>query len=228
MQVRVGWRQGVLLAAVLVASLGATRVVHAQQPMTITLSVTENREPGLAGTAIIAPLPNSQVRVDIRITGLPRNDVDRPAHIHTAAGARCDNGAPITYPLTNVKVDASGVGTSTTTVTLTPDKPVTANNAYVNVHNPAQGGRGVICGNITANLSGLAAGAQPAPQRPAGAPAQPPAQRAAAAPAQPAALPRTGAAAQGDTGSLPWPVAGLAMITVLLGGAGALAYARRR
>src|SRR3712207_8446672 len=42
-----------------------------------------------------------------------------------------------TYPLTEVRVDANGVGTSSTTVTLRADAPVTAGNAYVNVHEGA-------------------------------------------------------------------------------------------
>lgn len=133
------------------------RTVRAQQPITVPMSVTENREPGLAGQATITPLGGGRYRVDLRITGFPANDTARPAHIHTAPGAQCDNGAPITYPLTNVTVNAGGVGTSTTEITVTADKPVTANNAYVNVHNPAQGGRGVFCGNIVTSLAGPSA-----------------------------------------------------------------------
>jgi pyruvate/2-oxoglutarate dehydrogenase complex dihydrolipoamide acyltransferase (E2) component len=253
MRVSIVWKAGSVLAAVLALSLIATNAARAQQPIMITMAVTENREPGLMGMATITPLPNSQVRVDIRITGLPPNDTARPAHIHTAQGARCDSGAPVTYPLENVSVDAMGVGTSSTVVTLTADKPVTANNAYVNVHNPAQMGRGVICGNITVTLAGAtaaapatqpgaprpaAAPAQPAAQRPAAAPARPaaaPAQRPAAAPARPAAapaqrpaaVPRTGTGLQADS-SFAWSLAGLAAIALLLAGSGALAMARRR
>ncbi len=138
------------------AALGQ-RAAVAQQPVTVPMSVTENREPGLAGQATITPLGGGRYRVDIRVTGLPANDADRPAHIHTAPGAQCDNGAPITYPLTSLKVDANRVGTSTTEITVTADKPVTAGNAYVNVHNPAQGGRGVFCGNLTTSLAGPSA-----------------------------------------------------------------------
>jgi hypothetical protein len=197
------WKGGGLIAAVLALGFTAISSARAQgPPITVPMSVTENREPGLTGSTTITPLGNGMYRVEIRMAGLPPNDTARPAHIHTAAGARCDTGAPVTYPLTNVAVDASGNGTSTTTITVTADKPVTANSAYVNVHNPAQMGRGVFCGNITLSLLAAGAGAagipagtgaaQPAAQRPAAGPAQaaPQAQRPAAAPAaaaQPAA-----------------------------------------
>jgi CHRD domain len=230
MRVPIVWKAGGLLAALLALCLVASSAARAQQPITITMSVTENREPGLMGMATITPLPNNQLRVDLRITGLPANDTARPAHIHTAQGARCDTGAPVTYPLEDVSVNAMGVGTSSSVITLTADRPVTANNAYVNVHNPAQMGRGVICGNITVTLAGApaaAAAAQPGAQRPAAAPAQPVAQRPAAAPARPAAVPRAGTGLQADA-STAWSLAGLAAIAVLLGGTCALAVARRR
>ena len=113
------WKGGGMFAAVVALGLAATSVALAQgAPITVPMSVTENREPGLTGSTTITPLGNGMYRVEIRMAGLPPNDAARPAHIHTAAGARCDNGAPVTYPLTNVAVDASGNGTSTTTITV--------------------------------------------------------------------------------------------------------------
>jgi hypothetical protein len=202
------WKGGGLLAAIVALGF-ATGVAWAQgAPITVPMSVTENREPGLTGLATLTPLGNGQYRVEIRMSGLPPNDTARPAHIHTAAGARCDTGAPVTYPLTSVTVDADGDGTSVTTITVTADRPVTANNAYLNVHNPAQMGRGVFCGNITVTLQTAgaaaappaappAAAAQPAAQRPSTGPAQaaPQAQRPAAPAAAPAARPAAPAAA---------------------------------
>jgi hypothetical protein len=150
----------------------------------------------------ITPLGNDQVRVEIRVTGLQANN-QHAAHIHTAQDARCDNNAPITYPLTNVSVDGSGAGTSTTTVTLTADKPVQANNAYVNVHQMATGGPGVICANVTASFVAgqAAAGAAAAPRVGTGGPV---------AADQPAS----------------WMLAALAA-ALLLGGSGVLGLARR-
>jgi hypothetical protein len=129
--------------------------------------VTQNRVPGATGNVTITSLGTNQIRVDISITGLPASPSSRAAHIHTGPGAVCDNGAPVTYPLTDVMVDSSGHGTSTTMVTLTADKPIMANNAYVNVHEePSTGGTGagVICANITQSYtaggtSGSATGA---------------------------------------------------------------------
>jgi hypothetical protein len=165
----------------------------------------------------VTPLGNNQIRVDIRITGLPANE-QRAAHIHTASGAVCDNGAPVTYPLTNVSVDGSGVGTSSTTVTLTADKPVQANNAYVNVHqgNVATGaaaGVGVICANITQSF--VAGGGAAGGQTPAGQGA--------------ATLPQTGTGLVADSaGRAGWLIGGAVMLMLLLGGAGRVIAVRRR
>src|ERR671915_218568 len=114
-------------------SIGRVRSSVAAMAVVAGLVTVAVGAPGAGGQVTMTPLPNNQVRVDIRATGLPAGE-QRAAHIHTAQGARCDTGAPVTYPLTNVSVDAGGVGTSTTTITLTADRPVQANNAYVNVH----------------------------------------------------------------------------------------------
>ena len=204
-----GWWMGAALAlGALALGLGAARTASAQQPVTLPMQVTENRAPGAAGQVTMTPLGNNQVRVDIRITGLPAGE-QRAAHIHTASGAVCDNGAPVTYPLTNVSVDAGGVGTSTTTITLTAERPIQANNAYVNVHQGNVGagagaGVGVICANVTTSFTFGAAG-QAAP-----------------------AMARAGTGLPADAAGWGVMLAGLATLALLLGGAGALAVARRR
>ncbi len=195
------WRPALLTLAALLGAFAAG-TARAQQPQqaTFPMTVTENRAPGAAGQVTITPVGPAQIRVDIRITGLQPN-MEHAAHIHTAPGARCDNNAPVTYPLTNVRVDASGVGTSSTVVQLTPDKPVQANNAYVNVHRAATPpGEGIICADITVTYTAetvrAAAGAQaPAP-----------------------AAPRTGTGPLAEPGSPIWPLLGLAVLA-LLGGA---------
>src|SRR5581483_4468514 len=149
------WRLLVGLGILAIAALIAipTPSVRAQQagaPATYPMTVTMNRVPGASGQVTITPVGSNQLRVDIALTGMPTSPSSRAAHIHTGPGAVCDNGAPITYPLNDVMIDSSGHGTSTTTIMLMPDKPVEANNAYVNVHeqsNPP--GPGVICANIT-------------------------------------------------------------------------------
>lgn len=200
------WRPALLVLAALLGAFAAG-TARAQQPQqaTFPMTVTENRAPGAAGQVTITPVGPGQIRVDIRVTGLQPN-AEHAAHIHTAQGARCDTGAPVTYPLTNVRVDASGVGTSSTVVQLTADKPVQANNAYVNVHRAATPpGEGIICANITVTYT---------------------AETVRAAGAQAPAAPRTGTGPLIERGGWAWALAGLAAF--LLTGAGALARARRR
>lgn len=203
------WKGGAVALAGIAAVVGTFAVAQAQAPATFTMAVTENRAPGAAGQSTITPLGNSQARVDIRITGLPPGE-QRAAHIHTAPGAVCDTNSPVTYPLTNVAVDAAGVGTSTTTITLTADKPVQANNAYVNVHQGnvgagAPAGVGVICANVTQSYVAGAAIGQGA-----------------------AVMPRTGTGGIEADSTGAWVIAGLAGIAVLLAGSGSLAFARRK
>lgn len=188
------WRWAAAVAATLAVGLSGIGVAAAQQAVTFPMQVTENRAPGASGQVTMTPEGNNQVRVDIRISGLPANE-ERAAHIHTAPGAHCDTNSPITYPLNNVVVDAAGNGTSTTTITVTPDKPIEANNAYVNVHqnNVAGGGapgQGVICADVTESFIAQAAGQATTGAQRAAAPAAPaaaPAAQNAASPAKAAA-----------------------------------------
>ena len=198
------WKGG-MAAVALTLSLGAAGVTQAQQPLTVPMAVTENRAPGVAGQTTITPLGNNQIRVDARLTGLQPN-AEHAFHIHSAPGAVCDNNAPVTYPLTNVRADASGVGTSSTTVTLVADRPVNANNAYVNAHQGASPpGQGVICGNITTSFTFQAGGGQAA------------------------GAPRTGTGfGQGAGGTSAALFGGVAALLVLAGGAGLRVIGRRR
>jgi hypothetical protein len=150
-----------------IAALGGMITVRAQAPLTIQMTPTAGREPGLSGTTTITPVGTNQIRVDIRVTGLPPNQ-SRAAHIHSPGpntSDPCDTGGPVVYPLTDVRSDGSGVGTSTTTVTLDSAKGIPTRGWYVNVHerSSADGaGNGVICGLITTSLGTTAAGATPA------------------------------------------------------------------
>lgn len=207
---------GGLAAAGFLAVLSVAGIAQAQQAATFNMSITENRIQGATGQVTMTPLGNDQARVDIRITGLQPNN-QHAAHIHTAQGAQCDTNAPVTYPLTNVSVDGSGVGTSTTTITLTADKPVQANNAYVNVHQMAMGGPGVICANVTQSYVAGGAGATGGAGGAGGAGAQ-----------TPSALPQTGTGGLTEQTSAAWLLAGLASLIAVFGGTGALAVVRRR
>lgn len=190
-----------LAAAVIALAAGSGSVARAQQAATLTFTVTENRVPGAAGTGTITPLPNNQFRLDVRLTGMPPNG-EHAMHIHTAEGARCDTNAPVTYPLNNVRVDGAGVGTSTTTVTLTADKPVRAGNAYVNVHQGSSvPGPGIICANIDVIFTADGAAR---------------------------AMPVAGGGGPATHPSGAWTIAAITLLALLLGGAGAGAVARRR
>jgi len=200
------------LALALALALGSVGTSWAQQPAPLTFTVTENRAPGAAGTGTITPLAANQIRVDVRLTGMPPNS-EHAMHIHIGPEARCDNNRPIVYPLTSVMVDAAGVGTSTSTVTLRAEQPVQAGNAYINVHQgPMVPSPGVICANIDASFA-AAADATPAP-----------------APATGHGLPRTGTGISADTVLPPSLLAVLAAgVAVLIGmtGAGARRAYRR-
>jgi hypothetical protein len=191
---------------------GSAGVARAQNPsITLTMKVTENRAPGAAGTVTLTALSSTSARVDIRVTGVQPNATFM-AHIHASSNAVCDNGAPVVYPLTPVKSDASGVGTSTTTITVNPNTPIRPQLAYVNVHE-ANGspGQGIICADVTSDFS--------AQLNQAGSGGQ-----AGGTPTQP----RTGTGVAGDALGQAGMIGGLAAVALVLSGAGALAYARRR
>jgi hypothetical protein len=225
--------KGLLVAAALAALAGTAlgfAVARAQSAITVPMAPTLNREPGLTGQTVITPLGNNQFRVEITINGLKPND-DRAAHIHspgsdTSDPAGCDTGGPVVYPLSDVKADASGKGTSVTTVTLDPSKGIPGPGWYVNVHQGAAPnvGPGVICGKIMTSLAGVG-GAAPSQQVSAQKPAaqMPAAAQAPAAPAR--ALPATG------TGGAPTSQTGLiallGLAALMLTGAG-VALARKR
>jgi hypothetical protein len=204
------------LVAVSLAAISAVSPARAQQPAMLDFNVTENRVPGADGTGTITPLPGDQLRVEVRLTGLPPNG-EHAMHIHLGDGARCDTNAPIVYPLNNVQVDGAGVGTSATTITLRPDQPVRAGNAYVNVHQaPTVPSPGVICANIDTTFAAGATGeAAPAP--------------APGGTQMPSALARTGTGLQADAPLAGWwlAVATLIGLTVI-GTAASLARVRRR
>src|SRR5579875_141291 len=224
------------LSALASAALGFA-AARAQAVITVPMAPTLNREPGLTGQTVITPLGNNQFRVEITINGLKPND-DRAAHIHspgsdTSDPAGCDTGGPVVYPLSDVKADASGKGTSVTTITLDPAKGIPGPGWYVNVHQGAAPnvGPGVICGKIMTSLAsagGAAPSQQVSAQKPAAAQMPAAAQKPAAAqaPAAPVrALPATGTggASARQTGL----IAILGLAALLLMGTG-VALARKR
>ncbi|MHB8575385.1 MAG: hypothetical protein ACYDCQ_08640 [Dehalococcoidia bacterium] len=178
-----------LVLGTAVVALTAIVVAHAQTPTTITMVATT--DPALSGTVVVTPAGPNQVKVVETVKGFKPNEA-RVTHIHSPGSGTgaCDSGGPIVYPLTNITADASGTGTSTTTVTFDPAKGIPTAKWYFNVHagTVAKPGAGVICGLITAPLAAAPAGATAtrAATPAAGAAAAPPAA------AQPGGLPKTG------------------------------------
>jgi|GEM_PF-2087374 LPXTG-motif cell wall-anchored protein len=152
-----------LFAALLLA--GSATVAYAQ----VTVLVTLLPRPGqtATGTATLRPGPApNQTIVTVTVRGLPPNQV-RVNHIHRGS---CEAEGPIVYPLTDLRSDAQGNATASTTVPASL-ATLTTGQYYINVHaGPALPAPGISCGNIMAARVG---------------PAQAPAQA-------PRALPRTG------------------------------------
>jgi hypothetical protein len=207
-------RSGVIALAAVLFGIGAFGVANAQQPsITLQMKVTENRAPGAAGTVTLTALSATSGRVDIRITGLMPNATFM-AHIHAAPDALCDNGKPVVYPLTAVRSDAAGVGTSTTTININANSPIRPQLAYINVHE-ANGspGQGIICADVTSDFSvQLNQAAQGGGAAGGGTPGQP----------------RVGTGSAAESATRGWMIAGLAALAMVFGGAGTLAVARRR
>ncbi len=160
---------GKLLA---IGSIAATLVTGgmlvAQAQTAATIQMVPTGDTTLSGTAVITPLGGNQVKVDVTVNGLKPND-DRASHIHSPGPgpvrANCDSNGPVVYPLSDVKADASGKGTASSTITIDPSKGIPTKGWYVNVHMGAAPnvGAGVICGAIAAPIvAGAAAAASPA------------------------------------------------------------------
>ncbi|HLZ71033.1 MAG TPA: CHRD domain-containing protein [Dehalococcoidia bacterium] len=164
---------GKLLAIGTVAAMlvtGGVLAVMAQTAPT-TVPMVPTGDSSLSGSVTFTPLGGNQVKVDVTVNGLKPND-DRADHIHSPGTgtpiAGCDSGGPVVYPFNDVKADASGKGTSSTTITIDPSKGIPTKGWYVNVHQGTAPnvGSGVICAPIS---TPLVAGAAAAPSPAAGA-----------------------------------------------------------
>ncbi|SRR5579883_2146482 len=191
---------------------GSLLVVQAQTATTIPMVPTGDTT--LSGSVVITPQGGNQVKVDITVNGLKPND-DRASHIHSPGNgpvqANCDSNGPVVYPLNDVKADASGKGTSSTTITVDPSKGIPTAGWYVNVHQGAAPnvGSGVICARIAAPVVSGAAAAAPSPAAGGGAPA------GTGGTAAPGNLPNSG-----DSVPTPILLGALVLAGVVLTGAG--------
>lgn len=149
-------------------ALAAGSLLAVQAQTATTIQMVPTGDTTLSGTVTITPLGGNQVKIEETINGLKPND-DRATHIHSPGNgpvvANCDSNGPVVYPLTDLKADASGKGTSSSTITVDAAKGIPTAGWYVNVHQGAAPnvGSGVICGRITAPIvAGAAAAASPA------------------------------------------------------------------
>ena len=123
---------------------------------------------GTTGTATLSKARGGGVKVVLEVSGLPSSGTMYLAHIHPGTCAEAlqsggeqhsshhEHGASkeIEYPLTPVKLDAGGRGTSTTVVhSVTLAGLLSGDPKYVNVHEPGSGEPPpVTCGNLNEAL----------------------------------------------------------------------------
>lgn len=142
------------LLAVLVALAVATMAAAAPAAGTYQAYASLRHE--AHGTAQITwSAGSNRLMVTMRLTGLAPNST-HPAHIHTGS---CTQDGPVLYPLANVVANASGIGTSTTTVSGVGGG-IPAQGWYINVHNgpglsPAVQYEPIACGNVFSPWRGV-------------------------------------------------------------------------
>lgn len=85
------------------------------------------------------------IRVTVKLNGLDPNQ-QSAGHIHTG---KCGQQGNVVYPLNNISADASGTGSSDTTLPNVPYSEVTNGTYYVQYHiQVSPPGRQISCGNI--------------------------------------------------------------------------------
>ncbi|HEX3641803.1 MAG TPA: CHRD domain-containing protein [Ktedonobacteraceae bacterium] len=119
------------------------------QSVHVTLGGTPAANESASGTAQLS-IESGKLTVKLTVTGLAPNST-HIAHIHKGS---CEAQGAVLYPLTSVVADASGKGTSTTTVPNVSSIP--ASGWYVNVHRASTkddlstqtGFDPITCGNV--------------------------------------------------------------------------------
>jgi hypothetical protein len=141
------------LAAFLLLLTGPI-TAFAQSSQSVTI-VMQGEELGqlqgqkVAGTAVTGSATitaaGSGIRVTVRLSGL--NPAQQSAgHIHTG---KCGQQGNVIFPLNNISADASGAGSSDTTLPNVPYSEVTNGTYYVQYHiQVTPPGRQISCGNI--------------------------------------------------------------------------------
>jgi hypothetical protein len=143
-----------IAAAVAALCIGGSFTITQAQTAPSSARATLAARPGqrLSGTATLAA-QGARTIVTVSVTGGPPTST-HVNHIHIGT---CENEGAIVYPLADLRTDASGAATASTTVDAPLASLVTGAN-YVNVHaGPSLPSPGTSCGNIVAGATGLPA-----------------------------------------------------------------------
>lgn len=108
---------GVVLGGLLLAALAASAGAQEQQEA-MTVQLTESRDSGVSGTAVIEDVEGG-VQVELHMQNLQEPGVEHINHIHaggTCADDRAGRTAPVTIPLKTIVAEEDGTGSATTAI----------------------------------------------------------------------------------------------------------------
>jgi hypothetical protein len=187
----------IIPAVVLLLVTGST-AAFAQSTQSITI-IMQGEELGQLQGAKVEPTKvigsatitqaGSGIRVVVKLSGLNSNQ-QSAGHIHTG---KCGQQGSVVFPLNNIAADASGAGSSDTTLPNVPYNEVTNGTYYVQYHvQVSPPGKQISCGNIIMPANN--------PQNPA---------------TGMAALPATGAGSSSSSQSQAFPTGGLAILILI-------------
>ena len=158
------WSLIVAVAAAMIGLLsfsmvGATRTASAQTttattPKTVTITLA----PDYTGTATIAAgsaANTTVVTVTAKAASKDGYNTTHAGHVHL--GPSCTSMGMVQYKLNDITFDATGNGTSTTTIAVAPSG-ITDGNHYVNFHDLSMAagvGRGLFCGAIASGATSV-------------------------------------------------------------------------
>jgi Cu/Zn superoxide dismutase len=142
------------LALALSASVGA------QEDQTVEVSLTQSRDSGVSGSAILEDVEGG-AKVTLEMRNLPEAGVKHINHIHAGgicADDRAGRTAPVTIPLEAITAQDDGTGSATTTI---EDVSVAQlfgedKERFILLHAETKEGEGVPPGIACADLAPLA------------------------------------------------------------------------
>ena len=109
---------GIILGAMLLASLILGASALAQGTEGVELQLTPSRDSAVSGTAVLTE-GEGGVEVSLSMSGLPEAGIKHINHIHaggTFADDRAGRTAPVTIPLNTIVAKEDGTGSATTTI----------------------------------------------------------------------------------------------------------------